>query len=100
MNQIHAYAPVEVKVVLVANKIDLERERVITTEEGKKVAAKYGLPFFECSAQTGINIQEVFQRMGSEVLEKVTSHRFDTIESLGSGNLDAVKSKGGTKKCC
>ncbi len=101
MNQIHAHAPVDVKVVIVANKIDLEKERKITTEEGMQAASKYGLPFFECSAKSGMNVQEIFQKIGSDILEKIGKNRLDTMESqANSNNLDNVKSKTGIKKCC
>ena len=50
----------EVKiVVLVGNKIDLER-REVETKEGKELAEKEGLYFFECSARTNENIMNLF----------------------------------------
>ena len=49
----------EVKiVVLVGNKIDLERE--VETKEGEELAKKEGLLFFECSAKTNENIMNMF----------------------------------------
>ena len=50
----------EVKiVVLVGNKIDLER-REVETKEGEELAKKEGLLFFECSAKTNENIMNMF----------------------------------------
>ena len=46
-------------VVLVGNKCDLEQEREVTREEGKMMAENYGAAFFEVSAKTGVNIDEV-----------------------------------------
>ncbi len=101
MNQIHAHAPVEVKVVLVANKIDLDKERKITTEEGMQVASKYGIPFFECSAKTGVNVNEVFHRIGADILEKTLKNRYETVDSQANGaNLNKPSLKSGLKKCC
>ena len=49
----------EVKIViLVGNKIDLERE--VETKEGEELAKKEGLLFFECSAKTNENIMNMF----------------------------------------
>jgi hypothetical protein len=44
---------------LVANKADVAKKEV-STEDGIKFAAKYGLSFFETSAITGLNVTETF----------------------------------------
>ena len=50
----------EVIIVLLGNKIDLEVERKVTTQEAEDFAEKNGLLFYEVSAKTGENIQELF----------------------------------------
>ncbi len=51
----------DAKVFLIGNKIDLDNERVITTEEGKSYADDNHLhKFIEASAKTGINAQKIF----------------------------------------
>ena len=47
-------------IVLVGNKIDLEKERKITAEEGEEFAKNKGLLFFESSAKTGKNVDLIF----------------------------------------
>ena len=42
------------------NKIDMRRERVISTEEGLITAEKYNAWFIETSAKDNINIEELF----------------------------------------
>jgi len=50
-----------IPMVLVGNKIDLENERQVTTEEGKELATEYGnIPFVECSALKALHCDEVF----------------------------------------
>jgi GTPase KRas protein len=44
--------------VLVGNKCDLESERQVTTDEGRALARKWRIPFFESSAKVRINIEE------------------------------------------
>eukprot|EP01117_Protostelium_nocturnum_P000157 TRINITY_DN1022_c0_g1_i1.p1 TRINITY_DN1022_c0_g1~~TRINITY_DN1022_c0_g1_i1.p1 ORF type:complete len:846 (-),score=320.97 TRINITY_DN1022_c0_g1_i1:76-2496(-) len=44
--------------VLLGNKIDLESQREVETSEGVKLANSWGIPFFETSAKTRINIDE------------------------------------------
>jgi len=50
----------QVPTVLVANKIDLDNERQVSFEEGKKIAETWKIPFFESSAKTSINVKEAF----------------------------------------
>ena len=51
----------DVKIILIGNKIDLEDERQVSTEEGKKFKEENQILYFEeTSAKTGINAKEVF----------------------------------------
>ena len=59
LKQIETHASQGVAKVLVANKTDLPN-RVIPTERGQALAEEYGLKFFETSAKTGSNINEMF----------------------------------------
>jgi len=57
----------EVPMVLVGNKSDLETQRKVSKEEGQQLAAQFGVPFFEASALTGNNTDEIFHAMCREV---------------------------------
>ena len=46
--------------VLCGNKTDLASERVVSIEEGKRLAQKLDCPFVETSANTGKNVQDAF----------------------------------------
>ncbi len=51
----------DVKIILIGNKIDLEDERQVSTEEAKKFKEENQILYFEeTSAKTGINAKEVF----------------------------------------
>ena len=54
MDQIKETAPSNIQVVLVGNKVDIEEERVVSTEQGKMFADKFKVPFFETSAYSGL----------------------------------------------
>ena len=55
------------KKVLVGHKCD-EHDRVVTEEEGKKLAEDYNIAFFESSAKTNKNVSEVFEYLSREIL--------------------------------
>lgn len=57
----------KIKIVLVGNKIDLPRE--VTTEEGRKLAEYYKIPFFETSAKENIGIREMMRKLITNVLD-------------------------------
>jgi len=56
-----------VPMVLVANKIDLTDERVISTAEGQAKANAWRCPYIETSAKTRINVDEVFFTLVREI---------------------------------
>ena len=49
-----------VPLILVGNKRDIFDEREVTPEEGEAVAERWHAPFFETSAKTRFNVNEVF----------------------------------------
>jgi small GTP-binding protein len=63
------HAPINITKILIGNKVD-SPNRVVTTQEGKTLADKHNLPFFETSAKTGININESFEKLTSITLHK------------------------------
>ena len=58
---------VDIKIIIVGNKNDLDNKREVTTEEGKQFAEKNKCPFFETSARNNENISEIFQKMADEI---------------------------------
>mmetsp|Transcript_26251 Transcript_26251/g.29225 ORF Transcript_26251/g.29225 Transcript_26251/m.29225 type:complete len:182 (+) Transcript_26251:48-593(+) len=56
-----------VPIVLVGNKVDLEEDRQVTTEEGKELAQKNECLFFEASAKTRVNVDEQFYELVREI---------------------------------
>ena len=70
VSQVREEASHNVVIYLIGNKIDLSNERNVSTEEGKELAEKLGLPFNEASALDGTNINETFDDM-VERIDKV-----------------------------
>jgi len=66
MKQIEANADKSVRKVLVGHKCD-EPNRVVTEEEGKKFAEEFNMGFFESSAKSNKNVNEVFYYLVKEI---------------------------------
>lgn len=59
----------EIPITLCGNKID--KKRVITEEEGRQYATSRGLQYYETSANTGDNVQDMFKDLFQISLRKM-----------------------------
>jgi small GTP-binding protein len=97
-------APPDCIILLIGNKSDLNEERKVDYEEGKKLAEKYKILFFECSAKIGNNIALAFERLTYKIVEKQkeeVNNKDRYIRNNGKTLVfdeDARKRK--NKKCC
>ncbi len=70
--------------VLVGNNCHLIDQRVITTKQGEDLARTFGCPFFEASAETGVNVHPVFKELVTQF------HRSSLLKSkhtLNDGDI-------------
>lgn len=63
----YKYFPKEVSKVLVGNNCDTP-DRVVSEEEGEKLAKKFNLQFFETSVKTNQNVSEVFYSLVDDII--------------------------------
>lgn len=70
-------SPKTVFLVLVGNKVDLEQSRAVSFEEGTELATKNKMLFFETSAKSGVNVEEVFVKSANAIAEKIKKGDYD-----------------------
>lgn len=70
--QIKTFSWDNAQVILVGNKFDLEHERVVSTERGRRLADQLGLEFFETSAKDNINVDIVFERLVDLICDRMS----------------------------
>ena len=96
ISQIREEANPNVIIYLAGNKIDVtEEEKVVKTEDGKKIADEFNLPFYETSAKNGDNVNEIFENL-VEKIDEVYS-KLEVPKSTGKNKLYTGKTK---KGCC
>jgi small GTP-binding protein len=85
-----------IQLIIIANKIDLENEREVKTEEISKKAKELNIEYYETSAKENINIDESFNK----IIEKVHRNLYNKQQGFALGNKkDNDKGKEGSK-CC
>ncbi|CAD8110936.1 unnamed protein product [Paramecium primaurelia] len=67
----------KLSMLLVGNKGDLESERQISYNEAQQFAKECGIDFFETSAKTSNNVEEIFTKMAQIILEKINLGQID-----------------------
>lgn len=77
IQQIKENAPEEVKIILLANKIDLIEERVVNTKQGELLAEEYDIPFYECSSKTGDGVDDIFAFVSHSLFQKAKQNKMN-----------------------
>ncbi|PGH26919.1 hypothetical protein AJ80_01300 [Polytolypa hystricis UAMH7299] len=92
-------------IILVGNKCDLDKERVVSQQEGEALAREFGCKFIETSAKSRINVDNAFYDIVREIrrYNKEMSSYSGGGGAFGSrapdGKLEMDDSKESTR-CC
>ena len=102
--------PKTVLLILIGNKLDLESNRQVSYEEGRSFAIDNDMLFFETSAKTGENIDELFNKSAETIVENIDKGVYDLSNDTSgikignnSGNIVLNKNKSGNNNsgyCC
>ena len=71
------HSPKTIYLILIGNKVDLVNSRKISYEEGEAYAKKYGMLFYETSAKTGKNINELFIQSCEDIGKRIENGFYD-----------------------
>lgn len=77
-----SYGSEDVRITLVANKIDMEGRRVVSTKEGYDFATKHNMDFLEVSAKQAINVEEIFNVTARNVLDGIHRGTVDVANEV------------------
>ena len=70
-------SPKTIFMVLVGNKNDLEDKRQVKYEDGMELANKNGMMFYETSAKSGFNVEEIFNSSAKAIAQKIDDGYYD-----------------------
>lgn len=104
-------SPKTIFMVLVGNKNDLEDKRQVKYEEGMELANKNGMMFYETSAKSGFNVEEIFNSSAKAIAQKIDDGYYDLSNdscgikqginaSVGNNVSLSGAGKSQSKGCC
>ncbi|CCW72281.1 unnamed protein product [Phytomonas sp. Hart1] len=71
LHEINMYANENVNKLLVGNKCDLMAKRVVDTDMAEGFAKDVGIPFLETSAKNSMNVEAAFQKMATDIKNRL-----------------------------
>ncbi|CAG9324087.1 unnamed protein product [Blepharisma stoltei] len=86
-------------ILLVANKCDLDSERTVTKDEALEFAEANKLKYLETSAKTGLNVEEAFNLVGREIVNKIENGEIDPCQHFGIKVGQEFKKNTNSKGC-
>ena len=84
----------DISKILIGNKADLEYERMVSTDDGEKLAETINCKYFEASAKTGKNVVEALDEIARVTFNE--SNNSERVESVVLSREEKKKEK----KCC
>lgn len=99
LQDVKANVPDHCKIFLVGNKIDLDSSRVISEEEGRKFADENNIKFFEVSAASGQNVNQLFIEGASDAINPNDPNK-NPSELNNLKDIEPGKERKSSYNCC
>jgi len=105
LNDIKVNGAKDIVCILIGNKKDLEEQRKVSFEEGKKLAEDNQLLFLETSAKTAENVNECFLLSAEKIIDNIQKNGVDPTQQnnnvkIGADEDDEDEDKKKVKKKC
>ncbi|CAN0910857.1 Ras-related protein RABE1c [Linum grandiflorum] len=104
IRNIEQHASDNVNKVLVGNKADMDdSKRAVPTAKGQALADEYGIKFFETSAKTNLNVEEVFFSIARDIKQRLSdtdSRTEPTTIRINQGDQAAAAGQDAPKSGC
>ncbi|KAK0401866.1 hypothetical protein QR680_016016 [Steinernema hermaphroditum] len=102
MNQVTEHTDEDIPIVLIANVTDRKTDRMVTAENGRRLAQRLDLQYFEVSAKTGKNVTHALQSLVNlAYLRRRRKEPTTTSRPTGVVKITADKRKKiKVKQCC
>ena len=72
----------DVSLILVGNKCDLENERKVSKEQGEEKAKTMNASFFETSALSKVNIDDIFNEIVNNIYQRTKGQKNDDDDDI------------------
>eukprot|EP01101_Sappina_pedata_P008669 TRINITY_DN4859_c1_g1_i1.p2 TRINITY_DN4859_c1_g1~~TRINITY_DN4859_c1_g1_i1.p2 ORF type:complete len:205 (+),score=89.56 TRINITY_DN4859_c1_g1_i1:47-661(+) len=92
----------DIVMILVGNKVDLDKNREVSFEEGSRYAEENGLIFIETSALSGSGVEEAFVKCAQTIVQKIETGKMDpgdAVVRLENKNLAAASQQNDSCSC-
>lgn len=85
--------------MLVGNKTDLEVRRAVSIEEASNLANTHGIEYMECSAKSGQNIEEIFEKL-AKAMKKQFIDSYEPPKEKEKDDRLRIKTYFNRESCC
>jgi len=101
IRNIEQHASDNVNKILIGNKADMdESKRAVPTSKGQALADEYGIKFFETSAKTNLNVEQVFFSIARDIKQRLAETDSKPEERTISINRPEDASAPQKSACC
>ncbi len=96
LKELHQVVGENIQVVVVGNKIDLERERKVPKKDADEWAQQHNAQHFQCSAKLGLKVSEAFTSLVKTIVEKLPPEGTSKTKERGGGTGTGAQAGGST----